>query len=280
MKLLKFILPLFIITVLISCSEDDDMPPVDELEGLTIVQEITNDTHVVELYTESGMLLLGYNNISLKIKDIATNSYVEDASITWTPIMHMTSMMHSCPFSAIEKVAGTAEVYNGYIVFQMPENESEGWMLTVNYTINGEEYSAEGSVSVPQTTRQRVSVVTGADDKIYVVALVDPNDPEVKINDMTVGVYTMESMMSFPIVENYTIDLDPRMPSMGNHSSPNNENLSYNSTSEMYDGQLSLTMTGYWKLNLILRDASGEILKGEPITDTNEGSSLYLEIEF
>ena len=35
----------------------------------------------------------------------------------------------------------------------------------------------------------------------------------------------MESMMSFPVVEDYKILLDPRMPSMGNHTSPNNEDL-------------------------------------------------------
>ncbi|MCF6308613.1 MAG: hypothetical protein L3J09_11775, partial [Flavobacteriaceae bacterium] len=71
-----------------------------------------------------------------------------------------------------------------------------------------------------------------------------------------------------------------RMPSMGNHTSPNNEDLTYNSASKMYDGKLSLTMTGYWKLNLILQNENNEVLKGEEVTEENESSSLYLEIEF
>ena len=39
-------------------------------------------------------------------------------------------------------------------------------------------------------------------------------------------------------------------------------------------------MTGYWKLNLMVRNQTNDILKGEPITTENEGSSLFLEIEF
>jgi hypothetical protein len=39
-------------------------------------------------------------------------------------------------------------------------------------------------------------------------------------------------------------------------------------------------MTGYWKINLQLVNASNEVLKGEAITETNEASSIYFEIEF
>src|SRR5699024_11274890 len=67
-----------------------------------------------------------------------------------------------------------------------------------------------------------------------------PEKPEVKINDMEAILYKMEDMMTFSIVENFTIPIDPRMPSMGNHSSPNNEDLTYRHTSETYKGKLSL----------------------------------------
>ena len=39
-------------------------------------------------------------------------------------------------------------------------------------------------------------------------------------------------------------------------------------------------MTGYWKINLQLANAEGEILKGETITEENEASSIFFEIEF
>jgi len=86
--------------------------------------------------------------------------------------------------------------------------------------------------------------------------------------------------MSFPKVEDYTITLDPRMPGMGNHSSPNNTDLSYNISDNLYHGDLSLTMTGYWVLNLKLLNDANTIIKGEDVTEENPKSSLYLELEF
>ena len=70
------------------------------------------------------------------------------------------------------------------------------------------------------------------------------------------------------------------MPGMGNHSSPNNEDLIYDPTTQRYNGRLSLTMTGYWKINLMLENQNGDVLKGEEVTELNESSSLFFEIEF
>ena len=70
------------------------------------------------------------------------------------------------------------------------------------------------------------------------------------------------------------------MPGMGNHSSPNNKDLTYNAADQMYDGDLSLTMSGYWVLNLKVLNSAGDILKGEAITEEHPKSSLYLELDF
>ena len=70
------------------------------------------------------------------------------------------------------------------------------------------------------------------------------------------------------------------MPSMGNHSTPNNVNATQAAAGGFYNGKLSLTMTGYWKINLQLLNASNEVLKGEAITETTTESSIYFEIEF
>jgi len=283
MKLLKYIFPILIAITIISCSSDDDndtTDPINEVEGLTMVQEISNDTHSIELFTKSGQLEQGYNDITIRIMDKATNEYVENATFMWMPMMHMEMMSHSCPKSSLMKVEGKETIYNGYIVFQMPENADEGWDLTFEYSINEENFEADDDISVPASDKQVVTAFMGADEVKYIVAYIEPQTPEVMVNDMTVGLYKMENMMSFPVGENYTIMLDPRMPSMGNHTSPNNEDLVYNATSSMYDGKLSLTMTGYWKLNLMLHNQDGELLKGEMVTDENESSSLFLEIEF
>jgi len=283
MKLLKYIFPILIAITIISCSSDDDdntIDPINEVENLLMVQEISNVTHTIEIYTKTGELALGYNEITIRLKEISTQEFVENANFMWMPMMHMAMMSHSCPKSNLIKVQGKETTYSGHIVFQMPENADEGWDLNFDYSINEEDFTAVGDISVPASDKQVITTFIGTDDVKYILAYVAPKDPEVMVNDMTIGLYRMEDMMSFPVVENYTVMLDPRMPSMGNHTSPNNEALVYNADSSMYDGKLSLTMTGYWKLNLMLHNQDGDLLKGEMVTEDNESSSLFLEIEF
>lgn len=267
----------------ISCTSNDVDDPNDlskEIEGLIKIQEITNETHNIEMYSVSGIFSQGYNDITLRITDKTTSDFVTNASLEWKPVMHMTDKMHSCPNSEIKKVEGMQTTYKGYVVFQMASMGNEGWTLTLNYNIDGVNYVAESQVEVIASEKRVVSVFMGEDGTKYVLALKDPLNPEVKVNDISAGLFKMESMMNFPIVENYSIELDPRMPSMGNHSSPNNENLLYNNQDKVYKGKLSLTMTGYWKLNLRLMDENNELIKGELVTEDNESSSLYFEIEF
>ncbi|TCL68968.1 hypothetical protein EV196_101395 [Mariniflexile fucanivorans] len=278
---LKYILPILFISIFaVSCSSDDNDSETNEIEGLTLVQELTNATHTIELYNATGEFLTGYNVISIRVKDNVSNAYVENASITWNPVMQMTNMSHSCPKSAIVKDSGKTTVYEGFIIYQMANLDGSGWSLTVDYTINGEAYSATDTITVMQAEKQNVTSFTGSDNTRYIIALLQPQTPKIAINDMVVGLYKMESMMSFPVVEDYTITLDPRMPGMGNHSSPNNTDLTYNSINGLYYGDLSLTMTGYWVLNLKLLNTQNEVLKGEDVTTDNIQSSLYLELEF
>jgi hypothetical protein len=264
-----------------SCSNDEN-PSItaNELEGLNKIQEITNDTHIVELYSPTGTLQQGHNSISLRIKNKSTNEYEKNATITWAPLMQMTTMSHACPFSTVTKTTGKETLYNGYIVFQMAENTMEHWTLTINYTINGIAYTANNQISVPASAKKRVTTFIGTDGTKYLLALFDPTNPKVATNEMTVGVFKMQSMMVFPVVDNFKVKIDPRMPSMGNHGSPNNVDLTQSVSDKLYHGKLSLTMTGYWKINLQLLNAANEVLKGEAITDAVSTSSIYFEVEF
>jgi hypothetical protein len=279
MKFLR-ILPLVLVTIFASCTSDNNDNAVDELEGLTQFKEISNTTHTIELYKHMGGLEQGFNEISLKIKDKATNQYIKNASVTWMPIMHMAMMNHSCPKSPVTKVSTDGMVYEGYIVFQMAQNATEYWDLKIDYTINGTAYSMTSVIDVPASAKQRVTSFMGSDSVRYIVAYVDPHHPKVGINDMVIGVWKMQDMMTFPVVDNFKVKVDPRMPSMGNHSSPNNVDATQTIAGDLYDGKLSLTMTGYWKLNLQLLNATGTVLKGETITDAVPASSIYFEIEF
>lgn len=279
---LQYIYPIILLVLFsVACSEDDaEYFPINELEGLTKIQELSNDSHVVELYSKSGTLSTGYNVVSVRIKNLSNNTYVENAEITWLPVMQMPTMNHSCPKSDPVQVTNMDALYQGFMIYQMTNSDGSGWSLTIDYTIDDVSYSVSSELMVFQSNLQNVSSFMGSDDSRYVVALIEPETPIIGINEMVVGVYKMEAMMSFPVVESYLLTLDPRMPGMGNHSSPNNTDLTYQAEDELYRGNLSLTMTGYWVLNLKLLNEVGDVLKGEDVTEENIQSSLYFELEF
>ncbi|MNX09629.1 hypothetical protein D3C86_393600 [compost metagenome] len=281
MKTLKYTALLFLAITLFSCSSDDDSSsiPVDETSGLHKIQEITNNTHSIELFSSTGSLVQGYNHVSLRIKDKKTNNYITDAEISWTPLMHMAMMQHSCPRSEVKKI-DKKTIFEGDIIFQMAQNETEYWELSITYKINGASYTATDKINVPASAKRTVSSFKGSDGSNYVIAYIAPSSPKVALNDMTVGIYKMKDMMTFPSVSNFKVKIDPRMPSMGNHGSPNNTDLLQSEANGFYKGKLSLTMTGYWKINLQVLNADNEVLKGEAVTTDNTSSSLYFEIEF
>lgn len=284
MKTLKYIFAILILSVsFVNCSsdDDDDLIEINPVEGLTKIYEIPAADHIVQIFSEKQKLEVGYNEISIRIKDLANDKYLTNAQLNWMPMMHMANMSHSAPHSMLSN-SEESSIYKGHIVFQMASNETEYWELKFNYNLNGEavEKALRVNVAQPANGLKKSLVFTGSDNTRYVLAYVNPKEPKVAINDMQAVLYKMEDMMTFPVVENYKITVDPRMPGMGNHSSPNNQDLTYNVATKTYNGKLSLTMTGYWKINLKLLNENGEVLKGEDVTEANPESSLYFEVEF
>lgn len=286
MKTLKFIIPVFLFTILfVGCSSDDDnssAPSTNPLEGLHKVHEMSGAGYTVEIYSEKSRLEVGYNDLSLRIKEVASNTYIKQVSPTWELLMDMGDMAHGAPYSNLKSV-NDGSVYNGHIVFTMAGDHHHGWELAVNFDHSGNAISIGDHIAVEEPTNGLVNtqVFTGSDGVDYVLAYVAPRRPEVAINDMEALLYEMrEDMVTFPVVGYYSITIDPRMPSMGNHSSPNNVDLTYDSSSQSYKGKLSLSMTGYWKINMKLINSLGEVVKGEDVTEDHPESSLYFEIEF
>lgn len=273
---------LFLSFSFLSCSDDDgDVMEVNPVAGLNKILEFAEADHSVEVYSEKSGLEVGYNELSIRILDKATETYISDASPSWMPMMYMESMSHSAPHSPLLNTENNT-VFKGHIVFQMAGNQTEYWELALNYTFKGQTIDLTQRLTVSQPTDgfKKLQVFTGADEVRYVLAFVNPRDPQVAINDFEAVLYKMEDMMTFSVVEDYSITVDPRMPSMGNHSSPNNQDMGYNPATMMYEGKLSFTMTGYWRINLTLLGTNGEILKGENVTEEHPESSLYFELEF
>jgi len=282
MKFIKSILTLILISsVSISCSDSSDDPiAIDEnpLEGYHLLERIQANGHIVEIHSEQQGLVTGYNELFLRIKE--GDRYVSDAELSWNPLMHMTTMVHSAPKSPLTTTSDKT-VHHGHLIFQMPGNEVEYWELELQYAFGGKTYQLSQQLEVwePADGNRTVNVFTGTDGVRYILAMM-PLSPKVAINDFSARLYKMENMLEFLPVEGYRIALDPRMPGMGNHGSPNNVDLTYDDSLKQYTGKLSLTMTGYWKVNLKLLNAADQVLGGEDVTDDNQQSSLFFELEF
>lgn len=285
MKVIKLILTSLILSIgLVSCTSDseDAVLEVDPMASYQLNATMEGNGHIIELYSDNENFITGYNQIMVRIKDQATGTYFSDPKISWIPMMHMKGMAHSSPTSALVLDGDNNTIARGYVVFQMPGNAEEFWEFTFNYELAGSEFEITKTIDVlaPKDKRQRVATFMGADENKYVLAMVAPQTPKVAVNDFKALLFKMENITSFSIVEDYKVVLDPRMPSMGNHGSPNNEDLMYDSATKSYLGKLSLTMTGYWKINMVLFNEGDEPIKGEVITDEQEASSLYFEVEF
>lgn len=274
-----------VIVLFASCSSDDNASDfnVDDnpLTDKYLIYQSIDDGLEWQVYSEKPQLEVGYNEFFLTLKDTETDTYLKDVTMDWMPMMYMHGMAHSAPSSTLSNSENPI-VYQGFVVFQMAGNEQEYWELDVSYEINGKlvEKSIPLDIVQPLDGMVKTQSFVGSDEQNYVLAFVAPQKPQVATNDMHAVLYKMNDMHNFSMVEDYSIALDPRMPGMGNHSSPNNKDLEYNAETGLYEGKLSMTMTGYWRLNLQLINADGQVLKGEEITEDHPESSLYFELKF
>jgi hypothetical protein len=295
MRRKQFIYTVWIALVLcvsVSCDRDSEPEPqANPLEGLIKIREFSapGSPYTVSLYNETGRLQLGYTKVYFAVTDKEGN-FIEDATLSAFPEMDMGMMKHSTPRSAITKVEGKP-LYEAYYAFLMYSGQGKGtWYYDLKYTVAGVADSISAAeievhnVFRPdgQTERKVIqSLVTAGDSpKRYVVTLAEPLHPQVGNNEITAYIHQRQDANTYPEVEHFRLALDPRMPSMENHSSPNNVDLTWDAARRIYRGTVNFTMTGYWKLNLILQNAQGETLYGNPVADDTEASSLYFEVEF
>ncbi len=276
---------------LFSCEKEYPGSSVDEdpVANLTKVQEFTDNSYTLSIYTESGAWNLGYTKAYFTLQD-KEGKWIEDAVLTSFPEMNMGTMTHSTPHSEITKVQGRP-LYEAYYCFLMYSGQGSGtWYMDFSYSvgsITGQFERVEIDVKNVfrpdgKTDRKVIQSLVALDQNQsrYVVTLVEPLHPKVGFNRITAYVHERKDANTFVPVENFTLTLDPRMPSMENHSSPNNVDLTYQKVDQLYTGTVNFSMTGYWRLNLILLNEKEEILYGNPVTNDLETSSLYFEIEF
>ena len=284
-----FVFIIISIFLLVSCGKEDVkvITPADEVTGLHKVDSLKNGSYTFYVFKkDTGYFKVGYNEVYIQLKNNSTGKYIEDANLSWKSLMHMTDMSHACPYSTISKVENTNTLYKGYFIFIMASDDMEYWEVTYNYVKGADTLVivTNRPYVINPTGRTRYKRFKGTDDAYYYAALVNPTESNVQVgsNDITAYLYKQKDLYTFNPVKNYSIEIDPRMPdpSMGNHTSPYNVNLKYDTTAGLYKGKLNLTMTGYWKINLIVKDSAGTVIKGDSIKGSTTASSVYFELEF
>ena len=288
---IKHIFFLIIASVLLltSCGKEEVKvtTSVDEAAGLYKVDSLKNGGYTFYIFKkDTGYFKVGYNETYIQLKNNTTGKYIEDANLSWKALMHMADMSHSCPYSDINKVPNTKTLYKGHLIFIMGSDDMDYWEITYNY-VNGADTLAKVTnlpYVVNPTGRLRYKRFLGSDAAYYYAVLVNPTESNVQVgsNDITAYLYKQKDLYTFNQVKNYSIEIDPRMPdpSMGNHTSPYNVNLKYDTSAGLYKGKLNLTMTGFWKINLVVKDSLNNVIKGDSIKGTTTASSVYFEIEF
>ncbi|WP_179319548.1 hypothetical protein [Winogradskyella helgolandensis] len=266
------------------------------------VVSITEGNYQINITALNGTLYKGYNEIRLNITNTQTNESLSTSEITFLPILtNYNGNTNSCPHQYNLEYNAEDDYYSGYSVFTSETNDSEDWKFYLSFTDNGQTYSVIQDIVVEEQINMNLNMTefTGSDGEHYFIALVAPQKPKIAENELVAGIYKYNqptgeagifpdpSQFSYSEVEDYTLLLDPRMPepSMGNHSSPNNVDLTQGEDS-LYYGIVNYTMTGNWTLNFRFQNSYGEIIKGTEVstefTPGIEGarSELHIDILF
>jgi len=231
-------------TLFAACKKDNTKQPETTTNNkIKIAEEATASGIEVTLWSDVQPLKTGYNKVYVSLDH--SGKSLTDATVSYMPVMNMTSMQHSCP---VEQPVfnSKSNLYEGAIVFTMPSDSMMMWHLKV--TVNNE--TVDFNLKVTNTANQLVGTYMGADGESYVVALIPPKSWEVGLNDFELLVNRADGMMAYPPDDHFEITFLPEMPSMG-HSSPNNTNP-VSVGNGHYKGQANLTMTGDWRFHFKL----------------------------
>ncbi|HNP07097.1 MAG TPA: FixH family protein [Cyclobacteriaceae bacterium] len=252
-----------ILSILLSLSCSDDEAQINPTEGLTKIAEgvATTANTKVEIWAEEGDLFVGYNILYAKLTNTTTDESINESIVQFMPMMSMVSgMKHSAPVDNPASEQAVNTLYPGAINFIMPSGTDIGsWKLKVriqNKAKNTEDF-VELDLNVVTPEKTRMHSFTTEDGMKYFVSYHFNKKPKVGVNDFEVIIHTKQSMDSFPPVTDFTITMEPEMPSMG-HGSPNNISPIHKSNGH-YVGKVNFTMTGDWRIHLNL--SKGEMVK-------------------
>ncbi len=234
-------------------NNDPDFPDTDNL--IVVANGYTDAGQIKVILYAFDSVTSAYTPLFIELRDSATNTLIEDATITLMPMMDMGQMQHSAPFENPASTDAVDGLFPCAVVFQMPGEM--GWSLKVDVleNVNGGQGEVTFQFGVNTDTPSRTHVVTPLNgNNPLIISYLEPTSPAIGMNDLELTLHTKASMMSFPGEDSYTIEIEPLMPSMG-HGSPNNVDPTHSADGH-YNGQVNFTMTGLWVINLTIMDGT------------------------
>lgn len=248
-------------------------------------------TYTLSVEVLDGTFYKGYNPIRATLYNSQNEPVTDDFSLQFLPLATLSDASQlACPHTSELVFNHEQNNYTGYVIFTDQSTDQNSWQTQWQLATNGQTHVGVESVRVEDQPNKNLNMTmfTGNDGEQYCIALVAPMYPKVAENPLVVAIYQyQEASQTYTTADAYTLLLDPRMPepSMGNHSSPNNVDLTQQQDG-LYHGVVNYTMIGNWTLNFILLNNSGEVVKGTEVpTDFTPGvegakSELHIDILF
>ena len=271
------------------CSAEEALQVYKFIQTVRIIPELSTSVdglYEVWAYSKTGTLHKGYNDLYFVVTKKKTGNYVKYFDIkNITPLMNMVKMniWHSTPVGSTFEVFDTTRpaVKHGWVSLLMNTSDAGSWQFSYDIEVLG----SKGGV---QNTPINVDALPDGQDWLknfkvgddtYFLSLVNPSDWQTGTNTIQAYISKKSNPITTPYAlatETFTVEIDPRMPDMGNHTSPDNVALTKQQDGS-YTGNINLTMTGLWRIHLTVRDAEGNIVAGGD--DLKDGySSLYWDV--
>lgn len=256
------------------CSAEEALNTYNFLQTVQLVPELTTEIdgkYNVYVYTKTGGFHTGYNDIYFVSTKKETNNYIKDVTVTSnSPLMYMSkmNMYHSTPVSEKSRIVNYdyLAVKRVWVSFLMETSDAGSWTYSYEVNVLGKTGGVEKKdivvSALPEGQVWLKSFKVG--DDTFFLSLVNPTDWKTGTNTIKAYVSKKSNPITTPYAlatETFTVDIDPRMPDMGNHTSPNNTPL-VKQEDGSYQGTINLTMTGLWRIHLKVKDNEGNVVAG------------------
>ena len=267
------------------CSAEEALNTYNFLKTVKLIPELSTEIdgkYNVYVYTKTGSFHTGYNEIYFVSTKKETGNYIKELTVTGhTPLMFMSkmNMYHSTPVSEKSRIVNYdyLAVKRVWVSFLMETSDAGSWTYSYEVDVLGKTGGVEKKDIVvnalPDGQVWLKSFKVG--DDTFFLSLVNPTDWKTGTNTIKAYVSEKSNPITTPYAlaaETFTVDIDPRMPDMGNHTSPNNTPL-VKQEDGSYQGTINLTMTGLWRIHLKVKDYEGNVVAGG-----DESSTLFWDV--